>query len=199
MLKIKFIFDVASPNGYLSHKVVPAFEKKYNVQFDYKICLLGGIHKLSNNQSPIISYAEIPNKSSYFNKEIERFIKFHNLEKFQMNPHFPINTLQIQRAALVAQELGVLKEYIDVVCKGMWEEGMNFGDQLILTEYLNNNNLDGTLILNQSSEPHIKQKLIENTESAVEMGAFGVPTFFIENEIFWGKEAFREMPDYLSN
>ena len=76
---------------------------------------------------------------------------------------------------------------------------MNFGDQLILTEYLNNNNLDGTLILNQSSEPHIKQKLIENTESAVEMGAFGVPTFFIENEIFWGKEAFREMPDYLSN
>ena len=197
MVKIKFVYDIASPNGYLCHKVIPNFEEKYSVKFDYLICLLGGIHKLSNNTSPMIAYAEIPNKNSYFSNEIQRFIKFHKIENFQMNPHFPINTLTIQRGALVAEEMGILMDYVDVMAKGMWEEKINLGDKDILIDYLNNNSLEGSDIIEQTSSDEIKQKLIKNTEEAVAMGAFGVPTFFIEKQMFWGKEALREMPDYL--
>jgi len=136
MVKIKFVFDIASPNGYLCHKVIPDFEAKHSVKFDYFICLLGGIHKLSNNTPPMIAYAEIPNKNSYFSKEIERFVKFHKIENFQMNPHFPINTLTMQRGALVAEERGILMDYIDVMAKGMWEEKINLGDKDILIDYL---------------------------------------------------------------
>ena len=197
MLKIKFVYDIASPNGYLCHKVIPDFEAKYSVKFEYLICLLGGIHKLSNNTSPMIASAEIPNKNSYFNKEIERFIKFHKIENFQINPHFPINTLTIQRGALVAKKIGILKEYVDTVAKGMWEKKINLGDKDTLIDYLNKNGLEGSNIIEQTSSDEIKQKLIKNTEEAVAMGAFGVPTFFIDKQMFWGKEALREMPDYL--
>ena len=82
MVKIKFVYDIASPNGYLCHKVIPDFEAKHSVKFDYFICLLGGIHKLSNNTPPMVAYAEIPNKNSYFSKEIERFAKFHKIENY---------------------------------------------------------------------------------------------------------------------
>ena len=197
MVKIKFVYDIASPNGYLCHKVIPDFEAKHSVKFDYFICLLGGIHKLSNNTSPMIAYAEIPNKNSYFGKEIERFVKFHKIEGFQMNPHFPVNTLTMQRGALVAEEKGILMDYVDVMAKGMWEEQINLGDKDILIDYLNKNGLDGSDIIQKTSDDAIKQKLIKNTEEAVAMGVFGVPTFFIGEQIFWGKEALREMPDYL--
>ena len=58
-MQIKFIFDIASPNAYLSHKVIPDFENKYDVKFDYFVCLLGGIFKLSNNKPPMISLSLI--------------------------------------------------------------------------------------------------------------------------------------------
>ena len=196
-MQIKFIFDIASPNAYLSHKVIPSFEKKYDVKFDYFVCLLGGIFKLSNNKPPMIANAEIPLKNHYFGQEITRFAKFHQLTNFKMNPHFPINTLIIQRGALAAQERGNFAEYVDCIAKGMWEEEKNFNDIEILKNYLLQNKIDGEEILEQAATPEIKQKLIDNTSKAYEMGAFGVPTFFVGKEMFFGKEAFREMPDFL--
>jgi len=196
-MQIKFIFDIASPNAYLSHKVIPDFEKKYNVKFDYFICLLGGIFKLSNNKPPMIANLEIPLKNNYFGQEIERFAKFHKLDNFKMNPHFPVNSLNIQRGALVAQDKGNFYEYIDCVAKGMWEEGKNFNDIEILKNYLLQNGIDGEAILDLASTKEIKQKLIDNTSTAFEMGVFGIPTFFVGSEMFFGKEAFREIPDFL--
>ena len=197
MVTIKFIFDIASPNGYLCHKVIPDYEKKYAVKFDYEICLLGGIHKLSNNQPPMIANMDIPNKFNYFDVEIRRFVELHKLTKFCLNPHFPINTLTMQRGALVAQDEGFLIEYIDCIAAGMWEDKKNMGDTEILIDHLNKSGLDGKKILERTSDPKVKQKLIKNTEDAVNAGAFGVPTFYLHNQIFWGKEALREMPDYF--
>ena len=183
-MQIKFIFDIASPNAYLSHKVIPDFENKYDVKFDYFVCLLGGIFKLSNNKPPMIANAEIPLKYNYFGQEIIRFAKFHQLTNFKMNPHFPINTLIIQRGALAAQERGNFAEYVDCIAKGMWEEEKNFNDIEILKSYLLQNKINGEEILEQAATPEIKQKLIDNTSKAYEMGAFGVPTFLLVRKCF---------------
>ena len=139
----------------------------------------------------------VKNKNEYQNLEMQRFIERHELNNFKMNPHFPVNTLTMQRGALVAEEKGILMDYVDVMAKGMWEEQINLGDKDILIDYLNKNGLDGSDIIQKTSDDAIKQKLIKNTEEAVVMGAFGVPTFFIGKQMFWGKEALREMPDYL--
>ena len=114
-MKVDFIFDVASPNAYLTHKVIPGIETRTGASFNYIPCLLGGIFKITNNQAPMIAFNGILNKLEYQNIEIQRFVKKHGLNKFTMNPHFPINTIQIQRGALAAISLDVFKLSLDVV------------------------------------------------------------------------------------
>ena len=196
-MKITFIYDIASPNAYLCHRVIPEFEKKHNVEIEYFPCLLGGIFKLTNNQPPWMAFAEITNKSGYMNIEMDRFMKFHKISEFKLNPHFPINTVTIQRGLLAAKKLDCEKEYIDVVAKGMWEEEVNLGDKEILEEFLTKKSLPGKDILELTSDDQIKQQLIENTQKAVDAGVFGVPTFILNEEVFFGKEALREIPDFL--
>ena len=196
-MKIKFIFDIASPNSYLCHKVIPEFEAKHSVEFEYIPCLLGGIFKLTNNQPPMIAFSEIKNKADYMNLEIKRFINFHKIEEFQFNPFFPINTITIQRGSLVAKEEGIFSQYTDITAKAMWEQQINLGDAQILIDTLNTAGIDGKMIVDRASDPKIKESLIKNTQMAVDNGAFGVPTFFLHDDVFFGKEALREIPDFL--
>ena len=113
-MKIDFIFDFASPNAYLCHKVIPGIEKRTGTNFNYIPCLLGGIFKLTNNQAPMLAFNGITNKLEYQNIEISRFITKHGLEKFAMNPFFPIMTLQLQRGAIAANLLNVFDDYLEM-------------------------------------------------------------------------------------
>ena len=106
---VDFIFDVASPNTYLAHKIIPQIEERTGAKFEYIPCLLGGIHKLSNNQPPFIAYADCKNKSDYQMIEIDRFVKQHSLTNYKFNSHFPPSTIQIQRGAIAAKELGIFE------------------------------------------------------------------------------------------
>ena len=80
---VDFIFDFASPNAYLCHKVIPSIEAKTGVTFNYIHCLLGGIFKITNNQAPMISFANIQNKLEYESLEMQRFIDKYALSKFK--------------------------------------------------------------------------------------------------------------------
>ena len=200
-MKIDFIFDFASPNAYLCHKVIPGIEKRTGTNFNYIPCLLGGIFKLTNNQAPMLAFNGITNKLEYQNIEISRFITKHGLEKFAMNPFFPIMTLQLQRGAIAAKLLNVFDDYLELVFKGMWEEGLNLGDQEIFLNLLStSNNIDVQKLLDAAQSQAIKDELINNTNMAVEKGAFGIPTFLVnDQEIFFGKDSLQDLEDFISN
>ena len=100
--RVEFHFDFGSPNAYLSHKLIPAIEQRTGAKFVYVPVLLGGVFKLTNNQSPMQQFAGVKNKPAYQQLEMQRFIARHGLSKFRMNPHFPVNTLQIMRGAVAA-------------------------------------------------------------------------------------------------
>ena len=196
---VDFIFDVASPNTYFAHKLIPNFEKRTGVKFDYIPCLLGGIHKMTNNQPPFIAYADCKNKSDYQMHEIERFVKQHNLTKYKFNSHFPPVTIQVQRGAIAAKELGIFEEYIESVLKAMWEEDKNISDINVLQEVLSDNGFDVEAIIEIVTSQPCKDKLIANTDSAVSKGAFGVPTFFIDDQIFFGKDHLYQLEEYINS
>jgi len=200
-MKIDFIFDFASPNAYLCHKVIPGIEKRTGTNFNYIPCLLGGIFKLTNNQAPMLAFNGITNKLEYQNIEISRFITKHGLEKFAMNPFFPIMTLQLQRGAIAAKLLNVFDDYLELVFKGMWEEGLNLGDQEIFLNLLStSNNIDVQKLLDAAQSQAVKDELINNTNMAVEKGAFGIPTFLVnDQEIFFGKDSLQDLEDFISN
>jgi 2-hydroxychromene-2-carboxylate isomerase len=196
-MKVDFIFDVASPNMYFCHKLIPDFKARTGVEFEYIPCLLGGIMKLSGNQPPFVAFAEIPNKNKYQLIEIERFIKQHQLKEFKFNSNFPMNTVQIQRGALAAIELGIFDEYLKIILEAMWEKNLNLADIDIFQSTLSENNIDAGSIMEIITSQDCKDKLIANTTDAVNRGAFGVPTFFFENQIFFGKDHLHQLEEYI--
>ncbi len=196
--KVEFLFDFGSPNAYLASKALPAIETRTGARFDYVPVLLGGIFKATGNVSPVIAEANIKNKPQYGMLEIQRFIKKHGLTKFQFNSHFPVNTLQIMRGAIAAQMDGVLPKYFEVVAAAMWEDSKKMDDADVIKAVLDAGGIDGARILARIQEADVKAKLVANTEDAVNRGAFGIPTFFVDGEIYFGKDRLRDVEEAIA-
>lgn len=195
---LELIFDFGSPNAYLTLRVLPDLLERTGAQLVITPCLLGGIFKATGNMAPMIRYADAPAKLAYENLEMRRFIERHDLTKFRLNPHFPVNTLLIMRGAIVAGDEGNLDEYIDAVNRAMWEEGLKMDDPEVAASFLSANGFDGPALLARTQEPEIKAKLVANTENAVARGVFGIPSFFVGDALFFGKERLGQIEEALS-
>jgi 2-hydroxychromene-2-carboxylate isomerase len=187
-MRVEFHFDFGSPNAYLSHLVIPAIEQRTGVTFNYVSVLLGGVFKLTNNRSPAESLAGIKNKPEYEKLEMARFIRRHGITAYAPNPFFPVNTLQIMRGAVAAQLDGVFAAYVDAVFRHMWERPKKMDDPEIIRGALDESGLDGARFLRRIQDAEVKQRLLRNTEDSVARGTFGSPTFFVDGEIFFGKD-----------
>jgi 2-hydroxychromene-2-carboxylate isomerase len=197
MAKVEFHFDFGSPNAYLSHLVIPDIEKRTGAKFQYVPVLLGGVFRLTNNRSPMESFQGIRNKLEYQRLETERFIRRHGITRFTFNPFFPVNTLMIMRGAVAAQLEGVFARYVDEVFRHMWAEPKKMDDPAVARAALEESGLDGARLLERTQEPAIKDRLLQNTQGSVERGAFGSPTFFVGDEIFFGKDRLRDVEEEI--
>lgn len=193
----EFLFDFGGPNSYLAHKMLPELCARTGTEAVYTPILLGGLFKLTNNQAPLMRYAETPAKQNYEMLEFDRFVKSHAIP-FQMNPNFPINSLYLMRGAIAAQHLGCFMPYVEAIMTAMWEKGLNTGDLDVVLLLLDEAGLDGTAILAKADESDVKAELVANTEKAAGRGAFGVPTFFVGPDMFWGKERLGQIEDALT-
>ena len=196
-MTLEFLFDFGSPNAYMAHKVIPGIEKHTGAKFAYVPVLLGGIFKSTNNKPPMIAFSGIKGKMEYEMLESQRFIARHRLTQYKFNPHFPVNTLLIMRAAVGAMIDGALMPYVDAVMRAMWEDGKKMDDPDVARAALDSSGLDGGRILARAQDADVKQRLMETTANAVERGVFGIPTFFVGKEIFFGKNTLREVEDEI--
>ena len=194
----QFMFDFGSPNAFLSHEAIPAIEQRTGVKFDYVPILLGGVFKATNNKSPAETLAGVKNKPEFNALETERFVRRFKVKPYVWNPFFPVNTLNLMRAAVAAQLEGVFEKYVEAAFHHMWVEPKKMDDPEVAAKALTASGLDAARLLARSQEPEVKAKLIDNTQAAVERGAFGSPTFFVGKEIFFGKEQLREIEELIS-
>jgi 2-hydroxychromene-2-carboxylate isomerase len=195
---IDFIFDFASPNAYLAQRVLRSIAERHGASIRILPCLLGGIFKLSGNQSPMAAFAQVKGKLEYENLETQRFIASHHLDEFKMNPHFPINTLTLMRGLIAAQRSGVAAVYVDVVSRAMWEQGEKMDDPAVVQRVWQAGGLDAAALLAQTQSAEVKAELLANTETAVQRGVFGIPTFFVGSEMFFGKERLAQVEELLT-
>jgi len=194
---VEFHFDFGSPNAYLSHRVIPDIERRLGVKFEYVPLLLGGVFKLTNNRSPAESMAGIKNKPEYEQLEIARFIRRHGITRFQLNPFFPVNTLILMRGAIAARLLGVYQRYVDEVFRHMWADPKKMDDPAVAKAAFEESGLPADRIIELAQTPTVKDELIENTRRSVERGTFGSPTFFVGDEIFFGKDRLRDVEEMI--
>jgi 2-hydroxychromene-2-carboxylate isomerase len=193
----QFMFDFGSPNAFLSHEAIPAIEQRIAMKFEYVPILLGGIFKATNNRSPAETLAGIRNKREFQAIETSRFLKRFRVKPYTWNPFFPVNTLNLMRAAIAARLEGVFEEYVDAAFHHMWVEPKKMDDPEIALAALTASGLDAKRLFARAGEPDVKAKLIENTQAAVERGAFGSPTFFVGNDMFFGKEQLRDVEEMM--
>ena len=197
MVKVEFHFDFGSPNAYLSHLVIPEIEKRTGVKFEYVPVLLGGVFKMTNNRSPAQSLAGIKNKPEYERLETTRFIRRHKITRFKSNPFFPVNTLMMMRGAIAADSLAVFERYVDDTYKNMWAEPKKMDDPVVFRAALDEAGLPSGKILELIESQPVKDQLIKNTNRSVERGTFGSPTFYVGDEIFFGKDRLRDVEEMI--
>ena len=187
-LQVEFHFDFGSPNAYLSHCVIPEIERRTGATFAYVPVLLGGVFKLTNNRPPMDQTAGVKNKPEYARIETDRFIRRHGIDKYAWNPDFPVNTLRIMRGAVAAEMDGWLDRYVAAVFRHMWEEPKKMDEPEVIVSALAEDGIDGAALLERAGDRAVKDRLLANTEASVKRGTFGSPTFYVGDEIFFGKD-----------
>jgi len=190
---VTFCFDFGSPYSYLAYNYLSPI-KESGAQIDLKPVLLGGIFKATGNQPP----ATVQKKGEYMFKDIQRWANKLDIS-FKMNPYFPILTVPHMRGAILAQKKGILEYYMQSMFDSMWLKGLNLNDQEILTQVASESGIDPNDFAEGISSDEIKNELKVNTQFAIDKGAFGVPTYFLENEMFWGIDSIKFLLDSLKN
>jgi 2-hydroxychromene-2-carboxylate isomerase len=196
-LKVQFLFDFGSPNAYLAARLIPDIERRTGTTFEYVPVLLGGIYKLTGNSSPADYLKGIRNKPEYMALETERFIRRHGITTFRRNPFFPVNTLQLMRGAVAAQAEDTFWPYFEAVFHHMWEEPKKMDDPGVMREALVSSGIDADRIIARSQDAAVKNRLVALTQDAVDRGAFGSPSFFVNDEMFFGKDQLRDVEEEI--
>ena len=186
--KLDFYYDVGSPHTYFAWKALQGVSKRTGLDVVMHPVLIGGIFKTTGNQPPWQAFGNVPHKMKYMLLEIERFIKDHNLVDFKFNSAFPVNTLLAMRAAIAAQEAGTHDDVYPAVFKAIWEDDKDISQPDILAQVLNEAGLDGATLVAATQTPEVKQALMDATQACVDRGAFGLPTFFLGDEMYFGKD-----------
>ena len=191
--EIDFLFDFGGPNSWFVHRAIPAIEAKGKVKFRYVPVLLGGIFKATGNKPPLMTYGHVAQKVAYDRLEMERFMTAHGISGFQFNPHFPVNTLLAMRGAIAAEQLGCGPAYREAMYTALWQDGQKLDEQDVWARVLQQAGLDVAALSALVADEAVKAELVASTESAVARGAFGVPTFFLGDEMWFGKDRLRDV------
>lgn len=181
---LEFYFDVGSPTAYLAHCRLRQLRAQYDFDLQYRPMLLGGVFKATGNTSPVA----IPAKGKYMlEQDLPRFTRRYGVP-LNFNPHFPVNTLYLMRAAIAAQHEGCFDAYIDAVMTAMWVERKAMGDLDVVREVLAAAGLDADTLLAAATLETVKSELLTRTEEAIGRGVFGAPTLFMDGAMYFGQD-----------
>ncbi len=194
---VELIFDFVSPNAYFAYYPLKDIAAKYGATIEVTPVFLAGMHKLTGNAPPFIRDGEIKGKNEYAMLEMNRFIAKHGMTEWAMNPKFPFNSVTLQRLLCAVGNDERLK-LLDVLLPAVWHDGIDPTDPEAIGPVLMNAGYDAAELLMKTQDPAVKQALMDNTDKAVERGAFGIPTFFVGSEMFFGKERLGQIEEELA-
>ena len=189
---VEFYFDYGSPYSYVAHRRLPEMLRRAGSEARYRIMLLGGIFQATGNQSPAMNPLKWPNSQ----RDLERYVAKYQVP-FRRNPHFPVNTLKAMRGAVVAEAQRFLPRYTDALFTAMWCQGEKLDEDAVLARVLTAAGIDAAQVLARIADDAVKQTLKSYTEAAVKRGVFGAPTFFVDDEMFFGQDRLEFVEDAL--
>lgn len=199
---IELVFDFVSPNAYFAYCPLKDIAARTGASIEITPVFLAGMHKHTGNAPPFIRDAEVKGKNEYAMLEMNRFIAKHGMTDWKMNPKFPFNSVMLQRLLCAVSNDDRLK-MLDVLFPAIWHDGVDPTDPEAVGPVLVAAGFDAAELLMTTQDPAVKQALMDNTEKAVDRGAFGIPTFYVSTdkmsgEMFFGKERLGQIEDMLA-
>lgn len=192
MKRLEFFFDFGSPTTYLAHTQMPVIAQRTGAEVLYRPMLLGGVFKATGNQSPAVIAA----KSKWMDGDLKAFARRYGVP-YERNPWFPVNTMVLMRGAVAMQKAGRLAPYADAIFHAMWVEPQNLNDPQIVGAVLAKAGFEPKQMLAAIEDQSVKDELRKNTEEVVSRGAFGSPTFFVGDRMFFGQDRLDFVEDEL--
>lgn len=185
MKSFDFYFDFGSPASWLAHTQIDALCQATGASVNWKPMLLGGVFAATGNHSPVT----IPAKGKYVFKDFARFAKRYGVP-LNFNPNFPINTLTLMRIAVGLQTSGDVRlaSFMDTVYRAIWQDAKNMNAPAVVAQVLQAAGFDTAQLTALAADPAVKEALKIQTQTAVERGVFGAPTFFVGPQMFWGQD-----------
>lgn len=185
MKTFEFWFDFGSPAAYLAFTQIPSIEAETGAKAIYCPMLLGGVFQATGNHSP----ATIPAKGKYIFNDFNRFAKRYGVP-FNNNPHFPINTLLLMRGAagFLQQHHEQFSAYCSAVFQAIWVDALNMNDPATVGAALRKAGFDPQKLMALANDQATKDALKASTTEAVSRGVFGAPTFFVDDQMYWGQD-----------
>ena len=198
MGQVELVFDFGAPNGYLAWYPLRDLCARVGAQLKVLPVFLGGMHKLTGNAPPLFRDAEVKGKVAYAALEFNRFVERHGMTRFRMHPDLPFNTIMLQRMLVAAQDEAERHALVEALLPAVWETNIDAQDPQAVRAELENADLDADRLLSATQDQAVKDALAANTQAAVDRGAFGVPTMFVGEEMWFGKERLGQIEDYLT-
>lgn len=195
--RAELVFDFVSPNGYLIWYPLRDLLRDANAGLDILPAFLAGMHRLTGNAPPMIRDKDVKGKVEYGMLEFNRFLAKHQLDRFRMNPKFPFNSILLQRILFAADQDGRAVQLIDAMLPEIWEKGIDPTDPEAVAEALTRGDFDAQELMARAQTEEVKQGLVDSTSAVVERGAFGIPTVWVGEEIFFGKERLSQIAEEL--
>lgn len=196
--RVELVFDFVSPNAYLIWWPLRDLVNRHGAELVVLPAFLGGMHKLTGNAPPMIRDAEVKGKNAYAMLEMNRFIAKHGLAKWRMHPAFPFNSILLQRMLFAACEDGRGVDFAEVLLKAIWEESLDVSSPEAVGAVVGAAGFDAADLFARAQSDAVKQGLMAGTDAVVARGAFGIPTMWVGDEMFFGKERLGQIEELLA-
>ncbi|WP_207774624.1 2-hydroxychromene-2-carboxylate isomerase [Abyssibacter profundi] len=192
MASIEFFWDPVSPYTYLASTQLPSLAREAGVALVYRPFFLGGVMQATGNRPP----ATVASKGRYMMADLQMWARAY---KVPLTPPetFPAKTILALRAGLVTEQQGDGERYAQAIMRAYWGQGRDISDPAVVSAVLSELGLDAPAILALTEQDAIKAALKANTEEAVARGAFGAPSLFVGEQLFWGNDRLDLLRRYL--
>jgi 2-hydroxychromene-2-carboxylate isomerase len=191
---VEVFFDFLSPPSYLAYTQIPLIAERTGAKVIWRPMFTIGLHDLTGNTSPVM----VPNKGAWVRNDTMKYAAKYGVT-LNYNPHGLVNILPSDRAAALAEREGDLEALMATVYPAMMVDGKDISKPEVLAELLTAAGLDAEYYLNAIKTDEVKELLKANTQEAADRGAFGAPTFFVGDEMFFGQDRLHFVEEALAS
>ena len=189
MTKLEICFDCSSPWTYFAFHAIQPLARDLGIEITWRPVLVGGIFNAVNPSVYESRMNTVPAKRQYMRKDILDNARFHELKVVFPPTVFPVNSVKAMRGCVFLEPQGKLVPFARAAFECYWGEDQDISQDAVLQKVCERAGIDATALLAGISTQAVKDKLRANTDEAMQRGAFGSPTIFVDrDDMYFGSD-----------